>query len=259
MDLKISGKWAILGGSSAGLGFACARALAEEGVNVVLSGRNAERLKASADELRSTTGVQVIGVSGDLTLSDTRAALLAACPEPDILVTNNGGPRPGRLGEANREDWYAAIEGNLLAHLELIKAVIDGMCERRFGRIVNITSAMVTRPAPTMAVSAAVRTALTAASKGLSLDVARYNVTINNILPERIDSGRQQQMAEVAKANEGITYEEARRRQAESIAAKRLGLPEEVGWACAFLCSALAGYISGSNLHLDGGSYPALV
>ena len=198
-------------------------------------------------------------VVGDVADPATRAALLDACPAPDIVVTNSGGPAPGRFARADRHAWMAAFEHNMLAHVELIQAVIDGMCERRFGRIVNITSTMVTTPRPTMVVSAGARAALTAAMKALSLEVAEHNVTINNLLPERFDTQRQMEMAKAAMEHEGWSWDEARAHQVQSIAARRLGDPRELGAACAFLSSAHAGYISGQNVHLDGGSYPALV
>ncbi len=178
--------------------------------------------------------------------------------EPDILVTNNGGPPPGQFQQWGRDEWIAAVDANMLAPLLLIRDVLDGMVTRRFGRIVNITSAMVTTPHAAMGLSSAARTGLTSAVKGLSRDVAAANVTINNLLPERIDTGRQRQMAELAVAIKGVTIEEAYAEIAATIAAGRLGRPEEVGDACAFLCSAQAGYISGQNLHLDGGSYSGL-
>jgi 3-oxoacyl-[acyl-carrier protein] reductase len=259
MDFGIAGRWAIICASSAGLGYACAEALSAEGVNVVINGRDGARLAAAAEKLRGLGGGKVVEVQGDLLDPGTRELLLGACPEPDIVVTNNGGPRPGPLRTATEADWEQALEGNMLVHLRLIDSVIDGMCERRFGRIINLTSAMVTTPRPSMAVSSAARAGLTATVKGLSFGVARYNVTINNLLPRKIDSGRQIQVAHLEVEKEGISFEDARRRQAESIAAQRLGKPEEVGAACAFLCSELAGYISGQNLLLDGGTYPGLV
>ena len=152
-----------------------------------------------------------------------------------------------------------AFHSNMLTHIELVRQVIDGMCDRRFGRIVNITSAMVTTPRPSMALSSGVRTGLVAVMKGLALEVARHNVTINNLLPERFDTQRQIDMAELAMQRDGVSWEQARATQVESIAAKRLGQPTEFGAACAFLCGAHSGYISGQNLHLDGGSYPALI
>ena len=259
MDLGIKGRTALVCASSQGLGLACARALAQEGVNVVINGRDAAKLDKTAAELRSVAQGDVTAVAADVTTTDGQARLLAACPSPDILVNNNAGPAPGNFADIERDRWLAAIEANMIAPLMLIRAVLPAMRQRRFGRIVNITSAMVTTPRPHMTVSSGARAGLTAAMKGLSLEVIRDNVTINNLLPERFDTDRQHQMAKAAMARENISYEEARRRQVESIAARRLGDPSEFGATCAFLCSALAGFMSGQNVHLDGGSYPALI
>ncbi|HEX9464767.1 MAG TPA: SDR family oxidoreductase [Alphaproteobacteria bacterium] len=259
MDLGIAGRTAIICASRSGLGKACAEALAAEGVHVVVNGRDRGRLADAAADIRKVAKGDVREVVGDVTTDAGRAALLAACPQPDILVNNNAGPSPRPFLEIGKNDWLAAIEGNMVAALMLIQAVLPGMRERRFGRIINITSAMVTTPRPHMGLSSGARAGLTAVLKGLSFDVARDNVTINNLLPERFDTDRQVQMANAAMKRENISYAEARKRQVESIAARRLGDPREFGAACAFLCSALAGYVSGQNLHLDGGSYPALV
>ncbi len=255
MDLGIAGRSAIVAASSRGLGRACAWSLAQEGVDVTINGRDESRLEETAAALREASDVGVTTVVGDITLDSTRAGLLAACPAPDILVTNNGGPPPGRFQDWTRDDWIAAVDANMLAALSLIRDVIDGMVERGFGRIVNVTSAMVMAPMSPLGLSSAARAGLTAAAKGISRDVAAANVTINNLLPERIDTDRQRQMAELAVAIKGITLAEAYEEIAQTIAAKRLGRPAEFGDACAFLCSAQAGYISGQNLHLDGGSY----
>ena len=255
MDLGIAGRQALLTGSSRGLGKACALALAAEGVNVTINGRQEETLLASAEEIRRATGVEVVAVTADINNPEGRAKLHEACPQPDILVNNNWGPPPGQWEEFEYQDWLAAVEANMLAPIMMIRAVVGGMKERRFGRIVNITSQMVKSPFSVMALSAAARTGLTAAVKALSREVAQYNVTINNLLPERIDTERQVYMAKQRAKSAGITYEEARQEIIESIAAKRMGRPEEFGAACAFLCSAHAGYISGQNLQLDGGSY----
>ncbi len=233
--------------------------LPREGVHVVINGRDRQRLDDAAASLRDQSTVTVETVEGDVGDPATRAALLAACDEPDILVTNNGGPPPGQFRQWGRDEWIAAVEANMLAPLLLIRDVLDGMVDRRFGRIVNITSAMVTAPFAPMGLSSAARTGLTSVAKGLSRDVAAANVTINNLLPERIDTGRQRQMAQLAVAIKGVTIEAAYAEIAATIAAGRLGRPEEVGDACAFLCSAQASYISGQNLHLDGGSYPGLL
>jgi 3-oxoacyl-[acyl-carrier protein] reductase len=259
MNLGIEGRTAIVCASSQGLGLACAQALAQEGVHVLINGREQAKLDRSAAALREVARGDVIAIAADVTTTDGQAKLLAACPSPDILINNNAGPSPGNFADIERDRWLKAIEANMIAPLMLIRAVLPAMRQRRFGRIVNITSAMVTTPRPHMTVSSGARAGLTAAMKGLSLEVARDNVTINNLLPERFDTDRQHQMAKAAMARENICYEEARARQIESIAARRLGDPKEFGATCAFLCSTLAGFMSGQNLHLDGGSYPALI
>lgn len=259
MDLGIEGRTALICGSSRGLGKACAEALCREGVNVVINGRDATALEAATADLRSIASGKVGSVMADVSLAEGRAALLDACPAPDILINNNGGPTPALLEEIDEDRWTAAVEANMVAPLLLTRAVLPSMKERRFGRIINITSAMVTTPRPHMVLSAGARAGLTAAMKGVALAVAPYNVTINNLLPERFDTSRQLQMAQVAMGRDNITFEEARARQIASIAAKRLGDPKEFGATCAFLCSSLAGFISGQNIHLDGGSYPALI
>ena len=259
MDLGITGRRAIVCASSRGLGFACADSLGREGVHLVINGRDAERLAAAATELRGRHQVEVSTVAGDIADSATRDALLDVCPAPDILVNNNNGPEPGRFQDWDRADWIAALDANMLAPVLMIRAVIDGMSARGFGRIVNITSAMVKTPMSAMGLSTGARTALTSVSKALSRDVASANVTINNLLPERFDTARQQQMAELHAVLGDITVEEAYETMKATIAAKRLGRPDEFGDACAFLCSAQAGYISGQNLQLDGGSYAGLL
>ena len=259
MDLEIKGRTAIVCGSSRGLGRACAEALAAEGVDVVISGRQDTGVVSAVAAINALGGGRATGVVGDVTTAEGRAALLAACPAPDILVNNSAGPTPKMFADIMPEDWPDAVARSMISPLLLTQAVLPAMKERRFGRIINITSAMVTTPRPHMALSAAPRAGLTAAMKAISLDVARFNITINNMLPERIDTDRQHFMAEQAARREGITYEEARRLQVASIAAGRLGEPREFGAVCAFLCSSLAGFVSGQNMHLDGGSYPAIV
>ena len=255
MDLGISGRKALLTASSRGLGRACAVALAGEGVNVTINGLNGENLARTAGEIRSLTSVEVLTVLADINTAEGRRQLLDVCPDPDILVNNNWGPPPGRWEDFEYEDWLQAVESNMLAPIMMIKGVIDGMKARRFGRIVNITSQMVKSPFGVMGLSAGARTGLTAAAKVLSREVAEFNVTINNLLPERIDTERQVYMARKRAESAGITYEEARREIVDSIAAKRMGRPEEFGAACAFFCSEQASYISGQNLQLDGGTY----
>lgn len=262
MDLGIAGKRAIVCASSRGLGRACAEALAREGVRVTINGRDADSLAATAEAIRSATGAPagaVVVVAGDIESEAARRALLEACPAPDILVNNNGGPPPGRFQDWDREAWVRALDANMIAPALMIRAVVDGMVERRFGRIVNITSAMVKTPLAPMGLSTGARTGLTALCKGLSRQVAHANVTLNNLLPERFDTDRQKFMAQTRAELGGVTVEQAYDEMKQSIAAGRLGRPEEFGAACAFLCSAHAGYISGQNLQLDGGSYGGLV
>ncbi|HXJ34818.1 MAG TPA: SDR family oxidoreductase [Candidatus Eisenbacteria bacterium] len=259
MNVGLEGRKAIICASSRGLGRACATALAREGVSVVVNGRDVEQLDATAEAIRRETGARVVAVAADLCTEDGRERLVAACPDADILVTNNGGPSPGRFEDCDRAAWLAALEQNLLAPVLMIRAVIGGMRARRFGRIVNITSAMVKSPHPLMGLSTAARSALTAACKGLSREVARDNVTINNLLPERIDTDRQRFMAGLQAAARGISIEEAYADIASSIAANRLGTPEEFAAACVYLCSAQAGFVSGQNLQIDGGSYAGVI
>jgi len=259
MDLGIAGKRAIVCASSRGLGRACAEALAAEGVAVTLNGRDPATLARAADEIRRAHAARVEFVAGDIEAESTREALLVACPAPDILVTNNGGPAPGRYQDWDRDAWIAALDANLVAPAMMIRAVVDGMVERRFGRIVNITSAMVKTPLAPMGLSTGARSGLTAFAKGLSRQVAYANVTVNNLLPERFDTDRQRGMAELRAKIGGVSLEQAYTEMKQSIAAGRLGRPEEFGAACAFLCSAQAGFISGQNLQLDGGSYAGLI
>jgi 3-oxoacyl-[acyl-carrier protein] reductase len=261
VDLGISGRWAVVCASSQGLGRACAQALLAEGVNVVVNGRTADKLHAVAAELRAAPDCrgEVVAAAADITTPEGRAALLAAAPTVDILVTNNVGPKPGTIADITEDDLDEALRLHFHAPIALVKAVLPAMKAQGFGRIVNITSAMVKRPSSYMIASAGARAGQSAVMKAVSVEVARFNVTINNLLPERIDTPRQDFMAKREVDQLGITYDEARQRQSDSIAAKRLGLPSEFGAACAFLCSAQASFISGVHLHLDGGSYPGLV
>lgn len=259
MDLGIANKNAFVMASSSGLGLACAKMLAEEGVNVWINARGKERLESVAQELRKTAVGKIYTVCADVTTEEGRKVIKDQVKDIDILVTNNEGPKPGSLAEWDHDAWVGAFENNMIPHALLIRNYIDGMRARKFGRIVNITSAMVKEPRVHQSLSAAARTALTAFSKALSKEVAVDNVTINNILPERIDTPRQKFMAERLMKIKNISYEEARQSFAESIAAKRFGKPEEVASACAFLCSVQASFISGQNLQLDGGSFVGLM
>ncbi len=259
MDLGLTGRHAIVCASSRGLGRACAAALAREGCNVVINARDEAQLNATADELRAAGGGEVTAVAADINTAAGREALLSACSEPDILVNNNAGPPPGEFANWGPDDWQSALDANLLAPTFMIQGVIEGMKARRFGRIVNITSAMVKSPHAAMGLSTAARSGLTALCKGLSNEAVAFNVTINNLLPERFDTDRQKFMAKVLMERQGITFEQAREAIANTINAKRFGQPEEFGDACAYLCSAQAGFISGQNLQMDGGSYAGLI
>lgn len=260
MDLGIKGRKAIVCASSQGLGLACATSLAREGVDVIINGRSAdklERMRASIIGIAPHATVRC--VAADLTTTEGRDLLVASCPDADILVNNNAGPPPGKLADWDHDAWIAAFESNMIAPILLIRALLPGMRTRKFGRIVNITSAMVKAPFPSMGLSTAARSGLTAACKSISREAVADNVTINNLLPERIDTPRQEFMAQRMMKEQSITRDEARRQIAASITAKRFGRPEEFGDACAYLCSAQAGFICGQNLQLDGGSYPGLI
>jgi 3-oxoacyl-[acyl-carrier protein] reductase len=259
MDLGLAGRKAIVCASSQGLGLACAESLAREGAVVFINGRHLDKLQGVAADLAQKTGARVVPVCADITTDEGRQALLAACPEPDILVNNNAGPPPGKMAEWTPEVWNKALQANMMSHIFLIQAVIEGMRQRRFGRIISITSAMVKTPRPHMALSTASRTGLTAFAKALSLDAARDNVTLNQLLPERIDSPRQVAMTERRMGQEKRTWDEARARITDNVAARRFGTLREFGDACAYLCSAQVSFISGQNLQLDGGSYPGLL
>ncbi|GLK91102.1 SDR family oxidoreductase [Pseudomonas turukhanskensis] len=259
MDLGIRGRAAVVCASSRGLGKACAVALAEEGCEVVINGRDPATLALVAQEVLQVSGYLPRTVVADLSTEAGRARLLAACPVVDILVTNNGGPEPGRLEDWDHAAWLAALEANMLSAILLIQAVVGGMRERRFGRIVNITSAMVKSPRLPMGLSTAARAGLTAFSKALATEVARDNVTLNNLLPERIETDRLRYMTEQVAKQRTLSLEQARLEMLKPIPARRFGQPEEFAAACVFLCSAQAGYITGQNLQVDGGSYAGLV
>jgi 3-oxoacyl-[acyl-carrier protein] reductase len=259
MDLGIKNRVALVCASSQGLGLACATSLAKDHVKVFINGRDKERLDLAKANIFAATGVEVGTIQADITQERDRQKLFDHFPELDILVNNNAGPAPGSLKDWDHDAWIEALESNMLAPILLIRGFINGMRDRKFGRIVNITSAMVKSPRPHMALSTTARTGLTAFSKSVSLEAVVDNVTINNLLPERIDTPRQQFMTERLMKLNHMSFEEARAKITETVAAKRFGLPQEFGDACAFLCSAQAGFISGQNLQLDGGSYHGLI
>ncbi|HEY5637576.1 MAG TPA: SDR family oxidoreductase [Burkholderiales bacterium] len=256
MDLGIRGKTALVCAASKGLGKGCAMALAAEGVNLVITARGKEALEATAEEIRKASGVKVIAVAGDITTPEGRAAALAACADPDILVNNAGGPPPGDFREWNREDWIKALDANMLTPIELIKATVDRMIARKFGRIVNITSGAVKMPIPELGLSNGARTGLTGFVAGLSRKTVRANVTINGLLPGPFDTDRLRGNFAFNAKKMGTSPEELAKVRAEGNPAGRFGTIEEFGAACAFLCSVHAGFITGQNLLMDGGAFP---
>ena len=250
MDLGIKGRTAIVCASSKGIGRGCAMALAEAGVDLIVNGRDAERLARTADEIRSAHGVSVTEVAGDVSLPEVQTKLLAAAPVIDILVNNNGGPPRRDFRELDRKAIMDGVIGNMITPIELIKALIDGMAERGFGRIVNITSLSVYVPLPGLDVSSGARAGLTSFLSGIARTVAARNVTINNMLPGSIDTDR---LRGPGPANE--TEDARKARLSANIPARRLGTSEEFGQICAFLCSVQAGYLTGQNIPVDGGLY----
>ena len=256
MDLGIAGKRAIVGAASKGLGKGCAMALAEEGVHLVINARTASELEATAAEIRSAAAVEVIAIAGDITLPETRQAILAACPAPDILVTNAGGPAPGNFRTDTRERWLAALDAQLLGHAEMITAVVDGMAERGFGRIVNITSQSTKMPVPNLGLSTAARLALHGFCNTICREVIDRNVVINNLLPGPFDTDRLQSGIVHAAQQAGIDVTEAREQRKAATPAARFGTAGEFGKVCAFLCSEHVGFMTANNVLMDGGLYP---
>ncbi|MGE4410145.1 MAG: SDR family oxidoreductase [Sphingomonadales bacterium] len=259
MHLGITGKTALVCASSRGLGRGCATALAHEGARVVINGLDAERLDRTADEIRAATGADIIPVAADVGTEAGRAKLLAAAGAVDILVNNNGGPPPADFRELDHDRMIAGLEANMLTPIALIQAVIDGMIERRFGRIVNITSGSVKMPLPGLDLSSGARIGLTGFLAGVARQVAHANVTINNLLPGSFDTDRIVALDRKRAADNDTSAEVMRAQREESIPAKRLGTPEEFGAACAFLCSAHAGYITGQSVLMDGGAFPGVM
>ena len=256
MDLGIRGKTALVCGASKGLGRGCAAALAREGCRVTIVARERQTLEKTAGELRAATGATVAIVPADITSEEGRAAALAACPNPDILVTNAGGPPPGDFRKFSREDWLRAVSANMLTPIELIRATVDGMVSRRFGRIVNITSSAVKAPIAELALSNGARSGLTGFVAGLARQTVAHNVTINNLLPGRFRTDRLKSNTDFIAKEKGKTVEEVKRELEKAIPAGRFGTPEEFGELCAYLCSAQASYITGQNFLIDGGIYP---
>jgi 3-oxoacyl-[acyl-carrier protein] reductase len=258
MDLGISGRWALVCAASKGLGKGCAKALVREGVNVVITARGAEALEATALELRALGGGEVRTVAGDITTPEGRQAALAACPQVDILVNNAGGPPPGDFRDWEREAWIKALDANMLSPIELIRATVDKMAARGFGRVVNITSAAVKAPIDVLGLSNGARSGLTGFVAGVARQsrIASANVTINNLMPGPFDTDRLRgSMGGAAKA-QGIPIEDLLDQRRKLNPTKRFGSADEFGAVCAFLCSVHAGYMTGQNVLLDGGAYP---
>ena len=256
MDLGLQGKTALVCAASKGLGKACAASLAREGVDVTIVARTPGPLEASAEEIRAATGVTVTAVAADITSEAGRAAALAACPAPDILINNAGGPPPGDFRDWTRDDWIKALDANMLTAIELIKATVDDMIARRFGRVVNITSSAVKAPIEILGLSNGARAGLTGFVAGIARKTVRHNVTINNLLPGPFDTDRLRSNIESVAESTGRPFDEIMNERMAANPAGRFGDPAEFGEACAYLCSQQAGYITGQNLLLDGGAFP---
>ena len=256
MDLGIKGKTALVCAASKGLGKGCAMALAAEGVSLTITARGKEALEATAEEIRKAYGVKVVTVAGDITTPEGRAAALLPNPTPDILVNNAGGPPPGDFRDWDRDTWIKALDANMLTPIELIKSTVDAMIAKKFGRIVNITSGAVKAPIPELGLSNGARSGLTGFVAGLSRAVVKNNVTINGLLPGPFDTDRLRSNFAFNAQKLGKTPEELAAKRAAANPAGRFGTIEEFGAACAFLCSAHAGFITGQNWLLDGGHYP---
>lgn len=256
MDLGIRGRKALLSGASRGLGHACAHALAAEGVEITIVARTKDVLERAGVEIAKATGAKVTTVAGDITTKEGRDAALAACPQPDILVNNADGPVPGDFRDWSRDDWIAALDTMMLSHIEMMRRTVDGMIERGFGRIVNIVSRSVKTPQLELGLSNGARSGLVGFVGGLARQTVARGVTINNLLPGIFDSDAQRRHIEGMLEMTGKSFDQIWRERAAANPAKRYGDPKELGALCAFLCSANAGYITGQNLVIDGGSYP---
>ena len=256
MDLGIAGRKAIVCASSRGLGRACAMRLAEAGCEVVVNGLDPKRLEATADDIRKKTGATVHAVAANVATPEGQAALFAACPEPDILIANNAGPPFRDFRELDRQKMIDGAIGNMIVPIELLQKAIDPMIKKKFGRIVNITSGSVKMPLAGLDLSSGARAGLTAFMAGVARAVAASNVTINFLLPGTFDTDRLQSNIVANAKNRGISVDQAKAERMATVPAKRFGTPDEFGAACAFLCSAQAGYITGQNLLIDGGAFP---
>lgn len=258
MDLGLKGKIAIVSGASRGLGKGCALALAAEGVNLVLAARNPDTLDNTAAEIRTLYPVNVTALAVDVTREEGRQAIISACPAPDILVTNAGGPPPGDFRNWRQDDWNKAINDNMYSAFDLIRCFVDGMAARGFGRIVNITSNSVKKPIPELGLSNGARAALTGWVSGVAREFADRNVTINNLLPGVFDTDRGNEVVAAKAHQAGLAKADYQKEFVRGIPAGRLGKVDEFGAACAFLCSQQAAYITAQNILIDGGAYPGV-
>jgi 3-oxoacyl-[acyl-carrier protein] reductase len=256
VDLGIRGRQALLSGASRGLGKACALALAHEGVDVTIVARTRETLERTAAEIAAATGVKVTTAVGDITTQAGRSAAVAACPAPDILLNNADGPKPGDFRDWSRDDWIAALDSMMLAPIEMMRLTVDGMLARGFGRIINIVSRSVKIPQHELGLSNGARSGLVGFVGGLARQTVGRNVTINNLLPGIFDSDAQREHIRGMLDATGKSFDAIWRERAAANPAKRYGRPAELGAYCAFLCSEHAGFITGQNLLVDGGSYP---
>ena len=256
MDLGIRGRKALLSGASRGLGKACALALAREGVDVTIVARRRDVLEKAGEEIAATAQVRVTTVPGDITTDAGRAAALRACPDPDILLNNADGPLPGDFRDWSRKDWIAALDAMMLSPIEMIRLTVDGMMARGFGRIVNIVSRSVKIPQIELGLSNGARSGLVGFVAGLARQTVARNVTINNLLPGIFDSDAQRQHLRAMLPAGGKSFDEIWQERAAANPARRFGRPSELGAYFAFLCSEHAGFITGQNLLVDGGSYP---
>jgi len=259
MDLGLKGKTAIVCAASKGLGKACALQLAHEGVDLTICARTKDTLEATADQIRKATGVNVTAIACDITSPEGRQMILEANANPDILINNAGGPPTGDFHDWDRDTWIKALDANMLTPIELIKATVDGMIDRKFGRIVNITSGAVKAPIDVLGLSNGARAGLTGFVAGIARKTVAHNVTINNLLPGPFDTDRIAQVVTGQAKAQGIDYETARNQRMASNPAGRFGTPEEFGAACAFMCSRQASFMTGQNILLDGGAFPGVL
>lgn len=256
MDLGIQGRKAVVCAASKGLGRACAEALAAAGVDLVINARTEATLEEAARNLSNTYGVSVIPIAADITTEEGRSAVLEACPDPDILVNNAGGPPTGNFRDWDRDTWITALDANMITPIELIRATVDGMIDRSFGRIINITSGAVKAPIGILGLSNGARTGLTGFVAGLAREIAQHGVTVNNLLPGPFETDRLNATITGAAKSQSISFDQAWEARRSSNPSRRFGKPEEFGATCAFLASAHAGFMTGQNILLDGGAYP---